>query len=565
MWLKQKLAWVLIVLMSINSFAAVVGDNDGAAFITKAEFESLKNDFQTQINRYNSLLDNKIDGAIASYLNGIKIETQRLIEPLVSNYELMRWQPNWKVYGKYKKYRDYSNFTELTSNQWFTPNANERRMITRYKTFVLGDNIASALSNGSIFFTGNISDWGDGLLPEMGNFNQDKRSCGPLVIHCQPDKEEDYVYRDKNVFYNLGGTGYSMYTYPHFFIKCGSDANWQMSYTNWYLNDPNTYLNFETPGPGEVMRYWIKLSGGIGDKRYEYRSIIYSKYAIFPTYFGSWSAFDGDDVYANTNTAFYANGETLNTHSDAVCARGLTWHLLDDTYQDELVDSFYYMMLGKDNDQTVNKYKIKHDSITDAHAYELSDEYVTATVSFTGVSVMSDSGWTTDKTVYPASGKYAINKDVQINFPLLPVATLSELSNGEFIYNKRALKFGEGLPLAVDTNTNGYLQVSFDYDVKYTLDSASKNKRIVFSVKKDDYLINNAGFIEGYTALVDPKTTIQTQHLFKDYAYENSTGHLDFTIPISKEDSIWFRMSPQDDTGGYYATMKNLRVKLISS
>ena len=53
MWLKQKLAWVLIVLMSIESFAAVVGDNDGAAFITKAEFESLKNDFQTQINNYN--------------------------------------------------------------------------------------------------------------------------------------------------------------------------------------------------------------------------------------------------------------------------------------------------------------------------------------------------------------------------------------------------------------------------------------------------------------------------------------------------------------------------------
>ncbi|MBR1455376.1 MAG: hypothetical protein IJ593_12165 [Lachnospiraceae bacterium] len=33
-WYKQCIAWVLIVLMSINTFAAVVGDNDGAAFIT---------------------------------------------------------------------------------------------------------------------------------------------------------------------------------------------------------------------------------------------------------------------------------------------------------------------------------------------------------------------------------------------------------------------------------------------------------------------------------------------------------------------------------------------------
>ena len=72
--LRRILATFLVVLISINSFAAVVGDNDGAAFITKAEFESLKNDFQSQINRYNSSLDTKIDGAIASYISGLKID-----------------------------------------------------------------------------------------------------------------------------------------------------------------------------------------------------------------------------------------------------------------------------------------------------------------------------------------------------------------------------------------------------------------------------------------------------------------------------------------------------------
>ena len=38
---KRLLALFLVVLMSINTFAAVVGDNDGAAFITKAEFVAL--------------------------------------------------------------------------------------------------------------------------------------------------------------------------------------------------------------------------------------------------------------------------------------------------------------------------------------------------------------------------------------------------------------------------------------------------------------------------------------------------------------------------------------------
>ena len=42
-------------------------------FITRAEFDSLKNNFQSQIDQYNSSIDSKIDGAIASYLAGIKL------------------------------------------------------------------------------------------------------------------------------------------------------------------------------------------------------------------------------------------------------------------------------------------------------------------------------------------------------------------------------------------------------------------------------------------------------------------------------------------------------------
>ena len=82
-WIKRAVATFLVVLMNINTFAAVVGDNDGAAFITKAEFESLKNDFQTQINRYNTSLDNKIDGAIASYLAGVRVAPQSTLVNLL--------------------------------------------------------------------------------------------------------------------------------------------------------------------------------------------------------------------------------------------------------------------------------------------------------------------------------------------------------------------------------------------------------------------------------------------------------------------------------------------------
>ena len=69
--IKRAVALFLMLLLSIESFGAVVSDNDGSAFITKAEFDSLKNDFQSQIDQYNTSIDAKIDGAIAAYLAGV--------------------------------------------------------------------------------------------------------------------------------------------------------------------------------------------------------------------------------------------------------------------------------------------------------------------------------------------------------------------------------------------------------------------------------------------------------------------------------------------------------------
>ena len=72
-------------LLSVNCFAAVVADNDGSAFITKAEFDSLKNDFQSQLDTYNTSIDSKIDAAISSYLAGIKADKVTELTNLYAN------------------------------------------------------------------------------------------------------------------------------------------------------------------------------------------------------------------------------------------------------------------------------------------------------------------------------------------------------------------------------------------------------------------------------------------------------------------------------------------------
>ena len=72
--IKILISLFAVISLSMTSFAAVVSDNDGSAFITKSEFDSLKNDFQSQLDSYNTGIDSKIDSAISSYLAGIKTE-----------------------------------------------------------------------------------------------------------------------------------------------------------------------------------------------------------------------------------------------------------------------------------------------------------------------------------------------------------------------------------------------------------------------------------------------------------------------------------------------------------
>ena len=104
--LKRLVALLMVLLLSIENFAAIVSDNDGSAFITKAEFDSLKNDFQSQIDQYNTSIDSKIDGAIASYLAGISVskkESRKLV--------LGSWN-------------NVTMFNYALANVWQTPNLN---------------------------------------------------------------------------------------------------------------------------------------------------------------------------------------------------------------------------------------------------------------------------------------------------------------------------------------------------------------------------------------------------------------------------------------------------------
>ena len=80
--MSMSLIILLVFTLSINTFSAVVSDNDGSAFISKAEYDSLKSGFQSQLNGYFTSIDQKIDEAISNYLTGIKITVDGNVDAL---------------------------------------------------------------------------------------------------------------------------------------------------------------------------------------------------------------------------------------------------------------------------------------------------------------------------------------------------------------------------------------------------------------------------------------------------------------------------------------------------
>lgn len=87
---------ILIFLYSLTSFSAIVQNNDGSAFVTKAEFDTLKSSFQAQIDVFNQSIDSKIDDAIAAYLRGIVISKEMQLSSMI-NQANTSFSYNWSL------------------------------------------------------------------------------------------------------------------------------------------------------------------------------------------------------------------------------------------------------------------------------------------------------------------------------------------------------------------------------------------------------------------------------------------------------------------------------------
>ena len=595
---KKLLALFLVVLMSINSFGAVVSDNDGSAFITKAEFDSLKNDFQTQIDQYNTSIDSKIDGAIAAYLSGLTIAKEQKINPLIENYSDIRW-----VNGLFEKTHRKTFTSDASSDgvlEWRRPYFNNHRyerlnrvMLTIpvvYNGEQLGFVVWFTLSPGSNSkitgvrdsATDTVNNWGPGV--KMLELHKNANGKFVYNINSEPIFMEENCMSDfvlsapilmDESTYPPGATEYFWN-----FVRGNRFVGWQHTggvdtYLRWNsLNGSDEFLDFDFRIRGHNGSTWtaqyfagqnIELRSNncnIGtphaySRNPKEQESYRSRYNIYDTSVD----YDHYPEYRKYGTAAYR--DRYDTVEQAEADK----------------NQFNYMMLGVDDENFANVgYVIENTEAEIGYTlrFDFSDtEWIDVPITGTDVTLCPThqpfSGGINMTTVKNI-GRCGQNGNVYgtiidcdmtsspdfFRLPLWNRVKVQELVTDNYKYNGlNNLRLGEGIPLALNLMSDGKFILKFKYEVKDNDQSATgtPDNEIKLYIKKGDFLTSN-NFIDYYTA-EDGKS-------LNGYTINTNPDTMNTVEFEAKQgDNIWLRLSPKKlDPSGIYAKITDLSLTL---
>ena len=253
---KKALCLIFAFLLSINSFAAVVSDNDGSAFITKAEFDSLKNNFQSQLDAYNTAIDNKIDAAIASYLAGTKIERTS-----TKNIINSKWKDVSEINGVLDNtYKVPSVTLDFFFNSRMRQNNNNAYdasmfwyLVTNFASVKYDENwsVTKNCYRNLVTTTKEYPDVGDIIWDGQATRYHEKFNIARLVYHYDPFRDDgvanqiDWPYLDRQFSSQYAITMQNLTT----IVAPGYVSNWDsVKDTAW----PIAYRFWHGPKPGQA-------------------------------------------------------------------------------------------------------------------------------------------------------------------------------------------------------------------------------------------------------------------------------------------------------------------------
>ena len=547
-------ALFLVLLLSIESFGAVVSDNDGSAFITKAEFDSLKNNFQSQIDQYNTSIDQKIDGAIAAYLAGIKTTSTESSKILVDNYNDMMWVRSYDVYGKWKKWTSNTAMTSNMTDSWFTPSLNEKRYTFRNHDFEFNSPVrfSTGYTTTWLAFTPTTASNGAAQAMTSAWPNGGFSGIPTLVVRLRKDANDKWTVRQTFNIYTMNSHAFAI---DHVAANWTGTNAWSWGGKSWKVSA----IEILSKSATDILRFKVTATPNSGPES-TMEDTLYPEIMPFP---GAW-AFDGmnggvDNDKFITQTQAYGTGTSYWTVSNFF-GTGCTWHnLASKGTQDAFLRN---MMFGQSNSQQVNTayYKEKYWGEFAEYDYSKSTTAATLTGRIWGASLTSR---THDLA---ASGRdtYYDEVDVPCSFsvPHWPTENLRDLTSGLFVYNNDGLKYGEGMPLRVDNQTNGYLQISFDSSIEGILGGTHSTKDLKIDLRKENFLSSTTNWVQGYKGLVNPDSTSETLVTFNNYRYTTTDGKIKLTVPMKKDESLWIRIAPWTDAKGYCAKWSNLNMTM---
>ena len=557
--IKITLCIMLYMICTINSYAVAVSDNDGAAFITKAEFDSLKNDFQAQIDRYNTSIDNKIDEAISSYLSGIKKTQEEFISPLVTNYTDIKWKNDLFMKINVRSFTNYNTYTDTTL-KWQVPPFGEYRILRAGRYFLGAQdfrdvhvkNFYFRFNSGSLEFP-----LDDGWMPSGEGRGNSTTKFGALLFICKNGDSAPVIRTNETVLkrdtqmidhgypavlsYSGGSSGDNMYNY---FTPTSSRG------TNGGLievaKESDDILAFK-------IKWYNRNTFEAGSYTYTgpYTSNIYR----LKTSMSGYGQVQNGNINTDALPSTVWNNNNLGTFNTPV----YYVQAASTNQRDKDIDTLKVMFLGNDTNTEVNC-AIRNDVRLFSHwdEYNFKDSEIGSLKCDTYSGGIINTNCAGAENFFPFLNDSGATINARLSLPLWPKYFLRELVNPDFVVDGNGLAIGGGIPIASNILSKGVLNIKLKHEVGTDdlTNTTVSSQGIYMSFKKSDY---NDAITNNY---FKDENDIE----LRDILFEPPTANqvCEVNIPVEVGDSVWFRMGPKDrNASGLFAKITDMQVKLV--
>lgn len=567
---------LLITMLSSDLMAAVVTDNDGAAFITKAEYDSLKNDFQVRLDEFNSQIDNKLNDAIATYLSGIKSGGKGdNKECQITDYNTIQWRDKLILHDvTIRKFTNADTYTDTANQTWEWTYDTIMQAQAAIRSDDMGTKVRNIPTIWSIFDPQGYGGWELILKGDLSTRANDGKlywvnvpsdriiqqaSCPALYYKYDEYNKDDKINSNRlKGYYEWGEsfTGISTHEVDHT-AGTDSDTTTYQSSNGWRTrNNLNGLRVIKVGTPG-------KDTNAFGIKIYQANGTTYMG-GVRPKksateYFPQWQN------YRNANI----------THCSYVTTFPQSYPLAGAS-QDESYDYVCKMMCGNENTQEVN-YLTENTKQSfwmsnwvwpeDCYReYTMTDIYARKMPIDQGPGNWKDGRTpdtqTRDAVDYLFRAGYenllkfnSVPSSLTFSLPTKPHKKLKLLDTNFFSKDQNTrLRFGDGLPVINDNYYNCTITMEFDVTSNSGYNTATYTPYIELSDADFNTRTRKSIAVKDGTKITG-----------KPNCYKIVKGHNTIKFELTSDQKFaWARFSPGDNSGKNYLSISNIKARYES-